>query len=573
MASGNGADWAARLKASLDAAATPAPAAADASASQPESQAPGATQGAEPDGKPAEPAPEPSRTEPEDPRDRALLATLRTPTASGLLGSLASPPPPAPENSAGPQRPSLLDSLPNPEAAQPQAAPAAAPPPPAFTLLDVPAAPPPSSPRPAGKAPPAFTLLDISALRAAESATPRGENRPAPPSSSPLLDALRPQGAEGGSPVVDALMRGQQAATPAPVEVPAASPLLDALRSASPAQAEAEPAAAPEPPRPAEAPLPADEPRMPKPLPDREVRAVFQLLVGRPPGEAEFAGLGGFTARMALRAFVMAGPAFREEVLAPAIAAAGPFRTAALAGDLAVLDTLRAGAKAEAGVAVDWFGLRTPLAIAPELAPHAGAVLPRPDLDDPRAPGEEWIGLAGSVAGATGTWRALAVGAGRGDLLLAGAVAARRRGLTLDLHASEAHPRGFADLLRHAEANGIDPGAGRFQQAVVGTDPAAPPPRGAAVQEWLAAATAWDWVRIAVPRAIVPLLRLSMPLLTEKVRVLSLVTSSRSEEAAAIRHLGRGGWRLVAELPVTLRRRKPEAAERTGVQVWRGPLV
>jgi hypothetical protein len=569
MASGEGADWAARLRASLGAAASSQPAGDEPGVppEAPPAESPrNATDAALPEELPGQPAQE---------APGGLLDALRSPAASGLLANLApaaSPAGPEPENKPDPPRPSLLDALPQPDAA-PQPAPAALAPPPAFTLLDMPAPPPPTPLRPAAAAPD-FSLLDISALRAAESAATPAEPRPAP-SSSPLLDALRPPGAEGGPAVPHAPMGGQQGAAPAPVEGRAPSPLLDALRSATPPAAEAAPPAAPRAPRPVDLPLPTADPapRMPKPLPEREVRAVFQLLVGRPPTEAEFAGLGGFTARMALRAFVMAGPAFREEVLAPAVAAAGPFRTAALAGDLTVLDTLRASTEGEAGVVMDWFGLRTPLTIAPDLAGHAGAVLPRPDLDDPRAPVEEWIGLAGSVAGATGTWRALAVGAGRGDLLLAGAVAARRRGLALDLHASEAHPRGFADLLRHAEANGIDPSAGRFQQAVVGTDPAAPPPRGAAVQEWLAAATAWDWVRIAAPRAVVPLLRLSVPLLTEKVRVLSLVTQSRGEEAAAIRQLGRNGWRLVAELPVTLRRRRPEAAERTGVQVWRGPLV
>lgn len=68
-------------------------------------------------------------------------------------------------------------------------------------------------------------------------------------------------------------------------------------------------------------------------------------------------------------------------------------------------------------------------------------------------------------------------------------------------------------------------------------------------------------------------MRHSVPLLTERVRVLSLVTHSRREEAQTIQALARGGWRLLAELPATLRRRDPEAAERNGVQVWRGSLV
>ena len=241
--------------------------------------------------------------------------------------------------------------------------------------------------------------------------------------------------------------------------------------------------------------------------------------------------------------------------------------------DISALDAMRADAPAEDGIVVDWFGLRTPVALAPELKAYAGTLLPRPALSDPRAPAAEWIGLAVSVATARETWRALDLGAGRGDLLLAGAVAARRLGLALSLHATEARAETFSALWTHAEANGIDPAAHRIQQAELGTDLGNPPPRGALVQDWLKEFETWDWVRIARPGALTPLLRSSVALLSARVRVLTFTTHGRVEEATAIRALPRAGWRLVAELPSVVDRASPRTAKTPGVHVWRGPLT
>lgn len=248
-------------------------------------------------------------------------------------------------------------------------------------------------------------------------------------------------------------------------------------------------------------------------------------------------------------------------------------RVAPTQGDegLAALEAICAKAPRAPGVITDWFGLRTPAAIAPELEAKVGQVLGRPGRGDIRARYQDWAGLAQSVMGAQGTWRGLAIGAGRGDLLLAGAVAARRRGLEIDLHATEGDAPRFAALLAHAEANGIDPTAHRFQQAVLGADPSAPPPRSVAVQEWMSHAETWDWVRVGPRGLLLRLLQLSAPLLRDRVRTLSLVTHSRGEEALAIRVLSRQGWRLVGEAPGVLRLRVPMSFAEPGIQVWRGP--
>ena len=241
--------------------------------------------------------------------------------------------------------------------------------------------------------------------------------------------------------------------------------------------------------------------------------------------------------------------------------------------DLAALDAMRADAAAMDGAVVDWFGLRTPIVLAPELASHAGTVLPRLVLADPRASAGEWIGLAVSVVGARESWRALDVGAGRGDLLLAGAVAARRRGLGLSLHATEGESERFAVLRAHAEVNGIAPTAHRFQQAELGADPNKLPRHAALAQDWLGDEHAWDWVRIARPETLWVLLRTAVELLSARVRVLSLTTHGRMTEATALRALPRAGWRLVAEAPSVVDRANPRGCKSPGVQVWRGPLA
>lgn len=259
----------------------------------------------------------------------------------------------------------------------------------------------------------------------------------------------------------------------------------------------------------------------------------------------------------------------------PAASAATPSeaRADSMLSDDAALDAVAAQAEGEPEMVVDWFGLRTPVSIAPELATYVGKVLGRPDPTDPRGVSAEWAGLAQSVLAAKEHWCALSVGAGRGDLLLAGAVAARRRGLALRLHATEAQPGRFAALLQHCAANDIDPAAHRFQQVAVGGSPAARPPRGTIVQELLAAEPAWDWVHLALPGTLIPLLTQSAPLLTERVRMLSLVTHSRAEEAVAIRALVGARWQLLGEVPGVLRPRNPRTVDRPGVQVWRNPAL
>ncbi len=536
--------------------AEPAEEAAPAQASIPAEPEP---QPAETAGTPPTPAPPPAELEAAEPppAEPQPDPVAELPSSFSLLLALAAGPT-EPATTLPAALPDTAEAAIGSEAAEP-------PMPVLFNAIAAPA----EEPRPAS--PSGYALLDLASPPARNAAPAPGPAREAPRLT--LLEALpRPEALE---------------ATPAPLplleQVPSQagplrpSPLLDAIRTAPPETPKptAEPATTAEPAAPlapSAAAMQAEQ--APRTLPEREVRAVFELLVGRPPRPTELDGLQGFTRRMALRDAIMAGDAFRDAVLAPAAAPTpAPPEVTLAAEDLARLDTLGAGASAEPGMVVDWFGLRTPAAIAPELAAHAGKVLPKPYPADPRASAAEWVGLARSTAEAKGSWRALSVGGERGDLLLAGAVAARRRGLDLELHVAEPVPGTFAALQQHADANGIEPGARRFQQARIGTDPERRPARGVVVQDLLAGAETWDWLRISQPKSLGPLLKLSAPLLTERVRVLSLVTRSRSEEALAIRTLAQASWRLVAELPVRLAPANPTEAQRPGAQVWLGKLA
>jgi hypothetical protein len=303
-------------------------------------------------------------------------------------------------------------------------------------------------------------------------------------------------------------------------------------------------------------------------------------LLAEPDGERILAALSLPRAAgpMAAKA---APPATPRPPVRPAVAArpAVPRMNAALANwepafdpeDLAALDRFQGDGRAEAGMVVDWFGLRTPGSIAPELRARFGTVLRRPIPIDPRTPGADWAGLVRSLVSATTAWRGFSFGAGRGDVLLAGAVAARQSGLAVQVHATEPNPGRFAALLRHAEANGIAGAEARFLQVEVGTDPANPPPRGGTVQELLAEGPGWDWVRIGSHATVSGLVPKHLPLLARRVRVLTLVTAGRVEEARLFEGMSEAGWSLIAEAACGAARADPRQIARPGVQAWLSP--
>lgn len=186
--------------------------------------------------------------------------------------------------------------------------------------------------------------------------------------------------------------------------------------------------------------------------------------------------------------------------------------------------------------------------------------------------GAEWVGLARSLEEARGSWRALFLGSQQPRLALAGALACGRRGLIPVLHATESDPARFGRLLTAMQAKGLDCDESRLLQAAVSCDPDKLPPRGALAQDLLEREESWDYLRVGAARLLSGMVSAALPALNARVRWLMLAPLNRMEEGAAIRALS-GTWRLVAERPAALQLRNPRAAERPGVQLWRGPLA
>lgn len=209
---------------------------------------------------------------------------------------------------------------------------------------------------------------------------------------------------------------------------------------------------------------------------------------------------------------------------------------------------------------------------AAAVAAAYNTVLGAPMPAQPAGDGAEWVGLAHSLEGAQGSWRALFLGVQQPDLPLAAALACGRLGLAPVLHATEADPGRFGGLLAALQAKGLEPGESRLLQAAVGADPDKLPPRGALLQDLLEREESWDYLRVTAPRLLVGLITRALPLLTARVRWLMLAPAGRGEEGAAVRML-RDDWQLVAERPALLNLANLRTVERPGVQLWRGPLA
>ncbi|MGI0134103.1 MAG: hypothetical protein ACREBW_04010, partial [Candidatus Micrarchaeaceae archaeon] len=128
------------------------------------------------------------------------------------------------------------------------------------------------------------------------------------------------------------------------------------------------------------------------------------------------------------------------------------------------------GAKPETGFVVDFLGSRIRITSLWKEARHLeGQVLPVPVPADFHAEAIEWIGLLKSVRGATGEYVAMELGAGFGPWVVAGGVAARRKGIrNIRLCAVEGDPQHFQFLRQHLSDNEFDPDQHSLFQAAVG---------------------------------------------------------------------------------------------------------
>jgi FkbM family methyltransferase len=125
----------------------------------------------------------------------------------------------------------------------------------------------------------------------------------------------------------------------------------------------------------------------------------------------------------------------------------------------------------EPGFIVDFLGVRTRVtSLADSQRRHEG-VLDIPVPGDYHAEAIEYVGLLKSVLNARGQFVVLELGAGWGPWLVAGAKAARRRGIdAVRLYGVEADPQHFAFMTQHLLDNGIDPRQAHLVQAAVGLE-------------------------------------------------------------------------------------------------------
>ncbi len=232
----------------------------------------------------------------------------------------------------------------------------------------------------------------------------------------------------------------------------------------------------------------------------------------------------------------------------------------------------------------------------------------------------EWVGLLKAVATARdGRFAIMELGAGLGPWLVAGAVAARLRGIS-DLHllGVEADPGRFAMMHQHFLDNGLDPEEHRLICAAVGvekgharwpriTDPAnaagARPVREVgggldegdvaymqqAIEDFidvdilpfedlLLLEPTWDLVHVDVQGWEAKLCAGCVETLNARVRWMIIGTHSRAIDGQVIEVLHGAGWVLEQEKPTRFRFDPAQASlelmtEVDGVQVWRNPRL
>ena len=371
----------------------------------------------------------------------------------------------------------------------------------------------------------------------------------------------------------------------------------------------------------------ADGPPSTKPGPDFRtlVRQIYLALLGR---EADVAGLEYWSA--------VAARADSIEPVLRAIAASEEhrllqgYRFAAQANELAIFSgysdadlRIFAGfrnpnAKAEPGFVVDFLGGRTRVtSLWDDARKLDGRLLDLPVPADYHAEAAEWVGLLKTVQSAGARWAGMELGAGFGPWIVAGANAARLKGITdIRLCAVEADAGHFELLRRHVQDNGFAAESQRLFHAAVGVAPGtafwpvtedaredwgsrpmqahAPgtaatdhlgrtwvktvPVQILAMSDLVEAEPRWDMVHIDVQGHEVEICRSCIEELNRRVHWLIVGTHSRKLDGDMIELMRSAGWLLENEKPSKFHF-LPEAptleamTHVDGVQVWRNPRM
>lgn len=282
--------------------------------------------------------------------------------------------------------------------------------------------------------------------------------------------------------------------------------------------------------------------------------------------------------------------------------------------DLAVLEEFRLRApRPEPGFIVDFIGVRTrATSLWREVQELAGTVVPPPVPSDFHAEAVEWIGLLKAVKDARDQFVMMELGAGWGPWLVAGATAARARGIRefrlLGVDADEGHVR---FMRQHIADNGFDPEAQTLVHGAVGPEPGVAKfprlpdpandfgsrPMQAAEGDYAGREFAetvdvevlgiavllqreplWDLVHIDVQGGETALCERAIDLLAERARWVIIGTHSRKIDGDLVDMFTRHGWKLEHEKPsrFIFRPAMPTLDAMTthdGTQVWRNPRI
>jgi FkbM family methyltransferase len=271
------------------------------------------------------------------------------------------------------------------------------------------------------------------------------------------------------------------------------------------------------------------------------------------------------------------------------------------------------------GFIVDFLGVRTRVTSLAGPQRLCEGILGIPVPGDYHAEAIEYIGLLKSVMRARDGFVALELGAGWGPWLVAGAAAARRRGLeAIHLYGVEADPQHFEFMTRHFLDNGLDPADHVLMQAAVGLErgrarwpkiadaandwgsrPARVDENGTNAQdasylgallndfieveviparEILELEDRWDLVHVDVQGWERLICEDALTQLNERVAYLVVGTHSRKLDGDLVDLFHRQGWMLEHEKPSRFTFAPGVAVlesmnEADGTQVWRNPRL
>jgi hypothetical protein len=268
-----------------------------------------------------------------------------------------------------------------------------------------------------------------------------------------------------------------------------------------------------------------------------------------------------------------------------------------------------AGQQPEPGIIRNFLGTRIEPLIHPAvLAPAAGTVEGLPLPGNWHADIAEWAAALLTVERAQGTYRIVELGCGWGCWMTNMGVAARARGLKVDLIGIEAEAQHLAAAHRTLALNGFGAGDYALTHGVAGPTPghaifprAAPGQAGwggAAVLDpapadlaaargradlqvldrvtlgQLSAGRPIDLLHIDIQGAEVDFVTGNLAQMKAHVRHVLIGTHSRVIEGALIGCLGAAGWTIEMERPAVMPfRNGAPSLEIDGVQLWKGPMA